>query len=313
MLVAEQVEYLQQGLVRQALGIAAVAHEQTEQGVQRGFVLLPGELLDGQLVAGLVVAGIARQAALQLGGVRQRGGLTQEGQLGAGTGQRGLVRVALDRVEDQLGFAQLTAFGQAAGIQDQGRGMAVVFRQQRLEQGFRLADAAFGEQRLGCLEGVGLFGGRFGYVRLEQFTNRRFGLCAGEAVDRLAILEQHHGGQAADAEAHHDVLLDVTVDLGQQQLAAVLLGDLRQQRHQRLAGRAPLGPEVHQHRLVEGVLDHQLLEAGGTGDVEDVGGIAHGMQVRGRKRRIASGFAARAASASWLSRTPLSRGWRGTG
>ena len=37
MVAAEQIEYLQQGLVRQAVAVAAVAHEQFEQAIQRGF------------------------------------------------------------------------------------------------------------------------------------------------------------------------------------------------------------------------------------------------------------------------------------
>ncbi|MCY1180728.1 hypothetical protein D9M73_211960 [compost metagenome] len=103
----------------------------------------------------------------------------------------------------------------------------------------------------------------------EQGTHGRLRLRTGKAIDRLAVLEQHHGRQAADAEAGDDVLFDVTVDLGQQQLTLIALGNALQHRHQHFAGRAPFGPEIHQHRLVERVLDHRLVEIGSRG-VEDV-------------------------------------------
>ncbi|MNJ74060.1 hypothetical protein D3C77_709430 [compost metagenome] len=62
MVIAQQVEDLQQGLVRQAVGIAAVAHEEFQQPLQGGVILLAGQLLDSQLVDGFVVAGILGQA-----------------------------------------------------------------------------------------------------------------------------------------------------------------------------------------------------------------------------------------------------------
>lgn len=187
----------------------------------------------------------------------------------AGAGQGLLVLVALHRVEDGLRLFQFAALGQAAGVEDQRRGVVVVLRQQGFQGRFGVADAAFGEQRLGHFQRVFVGQRRCFHMGFEQGADLRFGLGTGETVDRLAILEQDHGRQAADAEAHHDVLLDVAVDLGQQQFALVGLGDLRQQRHQRLARGAPVGPEVHQDRLVERVLDDQLLEVG-AGDVEDV-------------------------------------------
>ncbi|MNF94723.1 hypothetical protein D3C84_774410 [compost metagenome] len=103
----------------------------------------------------------------------------------------------------------------------------------------------------------------------EQGAYGRFRLRSGKTVDRLTVLEQHHGRQAANAEAGDDVLLDVAVDLGQQQFALIALGNALQHRHQRLAWRTPFGPEIHQHRFVERVLDHRLVEIGSRG-VEDV-------------------------------------------
>src|SRR5690606_6559264 len=88
MVVAQQLEYLQQRLVRQAVGVAAVAHEEPEQRIQRGFVLLARQLLDGELIGRLVVLAILRQATLEVGDFRQVVGLAQEGQLRACGGQR---------------------------------------------------------------------------------------------------------------------------------------------------------------------------------------------------------------------------------
>ncbi|MNF87097.1 hypothetical protein D3C84_695550 [compost metagenome] len=104
---------------------------------------------------------------------------------------------------------------------------------------------------------------------LQQRAYSRLRLCAGKTVYRLTILEQHHGRQAANAKAGDDVLLEVAVDLGQEQLTLIALGDGLQHRHEHFARRAPFGPEIHQHRFVEGVLDDRLIEIGRRG-VEDV-------------------------------------------
>ncbi|MNY56216.1 hypothetical protein D3C86_1922720 [compost metagenome] len=63
----------------------------------------------------------------------------------AGAGQGLLVFIALDRIEYALRLVQLAALGQAAGIEDQRRGMLVVFRQQHLEQRFGVGKPAFAE------------------------------------------------------------------------------------------------------------------------------------------------------------------------
>ncbi len=88
MIVAQQFEHLQQGLVRQAFAVAAVADEQLEQAFQRRVVLLARQLLDGQLIRRFVVLRVLRQAAFQVGGIRQVGGLAQEGDLRLGAGER---------------------------------------------------------------------------------------------------------------------------------------------------------------------------------------------------------------------------------
>ena len=275
MVIAQQIEHLQQGLVRQAFAVTAIAGKQLEQTLQCRFVLLARQLLYRQLIGCFVILRVLRQARFQVSDLRQVGRLTQERQLRLGPGQRGLVLVALHRVQHRLGFVQLATLGQATAIKDQCLGVAVVFAQQFLQDRFGITDPTFGKQRFGLLKRIG---GRWRWhlhMGFEQFAHRRFRLGTGETVHWLAVLEQHHGRQATDAKAGDDILLGIAVDLGQQQFALIALGDLLQHRHQRLAGRAPLGPEVHQHRLVERILDHRLVEISGSG-VEDVrGGLSH--------------------------------------
>ena len=168
MIVAEQFEHLQQSLVWQAFAVVAVANEQLEQAIQRRVVLLASQLLHRQLIDRLIVLRIFCQAGLQLGGIRQVLGLAEKLDLCLGAGQCSLVFIALDRVEHGLRLAQLTAFGEAAGIEDQRLGVGVVFAQQHFEDGFGVGEAAVVEQRLGLVERI--CGGRWRHlhVRLEQ-------------------------------------------------------------------------------------------------------------------------------------------------
>lgn len=85
----------------------------------------------------------------------------------------------------------------------------------------------------------------------KNLADFRLGLRTGKAIHRLAVLEQHHSRQAANTEAGDNIRLSVAIDLGQQQLALIAFGDLLQQRHQDLAGRTPLGPEINEDRLIE--------------------------------------------------------------
>ena len=86
-----------------------------------------------QLIQRFVILGILRQAAFQRGSVWQVDGLAQESQLRLGAGQRLLVLITLDRVEHGFRLAQLAAFGQAAGVENQRGRVLVVFRQHLLE------------------------------------------------------------------------------------------------------------------------------------------------------------------------------------
>ena len=70
MVVAQQFEHLQQGLVRQAFAVIAVTDEQLEQSIQCRVVLLAGQLLNRQLINRFVVLRVFRQPCLQVGSVR---------------------------------------------------------------------------------------------------------------------------------------------------------------------------------------------------------------------------------------------------
>src|SRR5437763_942847 len=61
----------------------------------------------------------------------------------------------------------------------------------------------------------------------------------------VAVLEEHQRRDSPDAELGRHVLVLVDVDLGDLQAALVLLGDLVQDRRDRLAGPAPFGPVIH--------------------------------------------------------------------
>src|SRR5213596_3335983 len=74
----------------------------------------------------------------------------------------------------------------------------------------------------------------------------------------VAVLEQHQRRDAADAELRRHALVLVDVDLGDLQPALVFLGDLVEHRRDRLAGAAPFGPVIHQHRGVR--LQHLGVE-----------------------------------------------------
>ena len=115
-----------------------------------------------------------------------------------------------------------------------------------------------------------------GHVLVQELADFLGGQGAHEAVHRLAAHEHHAKRDGAHAkhlrELAGDFLLFVGVDLGQQETAGVLGFELFQYRAQRLAGAAPLGPDVQQHGLLQGGLDQVGLKVG-KGDVDHGGQI----------------------------------------
>ena len=85
---------------------------------------------------------------------------------------------------------------------------------------------------------------------------------AGESIHRLAVLDNHHRGQAAHPELLGDHLLLIGVDFGQQKGALVLVGDFLQQRHQNLARLTPVRPKIHHYGALVGFLYEELSRIG---------------------------------------------------
>src|SRR5262245_58842086 len=110
---------------------------------------------------------------------------------------------------------------------------------------------------------------------LDIAVKKRGQLGLGEGADAgrldVAVLEQHQRRDAADAELGRHLLVLVDVDLGDLQPPAILLGEVVEDRRDRLARPAPLGPVVDQHRRVG--FQHLRFE-GGVSYVMDIW-VAH--------------------------------------
>jgi hypothetical protein len=101
----------------------------------------------------------------------------------------------------------------------------------------------------------------------EEGVQRALVQRADMGADHLAALEQQQGGDVADAVLGGQRAVLVHVDLGDLDLARVLVGGLVEQGRDGLAGAAPDGPEVDEHRL--GRADDLGLKAVGAG-VDDL-------------------------------------------
>ena len=111
-------------------------------------------------------------------------------------------------------------------------------------------------------------------VLLQQLAQLAFRHRAGETIDDLPALDQEYGGDRADLEGGGDFLFLVHVDFGKTEGAVVFAGQLFQDRAKGLARPAPGGPEIDQHRGLQGLLQDFGLEGLGGG-VENVGLVGH--------------------------------------
>ena len=114
---------------------------------------------------------------------------------------------------------------------------------------------------------------RTGAQLINHCAVSRFRLHPDQLLHDLALPNHHHRRQAAHPEMARQSLLGVGVDLGENETAPVFLGQFGQQGGQRLAGLAPVGPEIHQHRHALGVFHHRgkvLLI-----NIKNVGRFAH--------------------------------------
>jgi hypothetical protein len=105
--------------------------------------------------------------------------------------------------------------------------------------------------------------GHLGRLRdhaLEKRAQLPLGQHAEELVDRLAIHEGHHVGDAAHVEVRRQLRVLVRIDLGELPLAGVLGFELLQHRAQGAAGPAPRRPEIDQYRDLTRCFDHFVRE-----------------------------------------------------
>ena len=120
-----------------------------------------------------------------------------------------------------------------------------------------------------CRRVLGLGGQQPGH----ELAHRRLGLGADEPVDHLAVAQGVHGRDALHLEGLGGLAVGVDVDLGQHDLAVGLVDHLLEDRAERLAGTAPLRPEVDDHGDRLRPLDH----LGGERGVGDVDGHARNL------------------------------------
>src|SRR5690606_34227204 len=282
-LILEDAEGIDQGFPGQAVFEVAVAPQHLDELLQPGFGVAADDLLYAEQVARAQVVRVGVDRRLQHLRLRRVG--EQAGEIEpCARLHRALVR---GQVGGQ-GVDELRGFARAAGGQ-QGK------RQVELEFGLvgfgldRLAQAHhFGvriDRRRGKLFRVYVRGlpfdrgrARFDAVVLEELAQLRFGRRAGETVDQLAVLYQHHRRDGTDLERGGELLFGLDIDLGQLERTVVFAGQFLQHRAELLAWPAPLGPEIDQHRHLQRALDDLRLEAVGGG-VEHVrlgGGGGHG-------------------------------------
>lgn len=95
---------------------------------------------------------------------------------------------------------------------------------------------------------------------VEHLADLRLRRRALEQRQRLAGDDREDGRNALHPELLEQHLVAVHVDLRQDDPARVLLGEAFQDRAQLLAGLAPLGPEIDDHRHFGAALEHLLLE-----------------------------------------------------
>src|SRR5262249_54323040 len=179
-----------------------------------------------------------------------------------GGGDRGIVALGF-RHQGQRLLGLLGGAGAHVAAREAGeRGdVAAVLRQHLGVEIGRARGIALGERVIGALQQIfflaaeAILGDALDESRHLAFRQR-----AEKTVDRLAVDEGEHCRDRLDAELprNRGVLVDVHLD----ELYLALGGahDLFQHRTQLLARPAPFGPEIHQHRLALGFLDHVLDE-----------------------------------------------------
>jgi hypothetical protein len=179
------------------------------------------------------------------------------------------------------GIEQLFGFVRVAGLQQREREVQAMLGL----VGFGFDEFAQAHRfcvRIDRCGGRGIGGGRFvrrlcrhDAVVREEFAQLAFRQCAGESVDKLAALDEVDGRDRTHLERAGELLFLVDVDLRQAERAVVFVGEFFEDRAERLAGPAPLGPEVDKHGHLQRALQDIGFEGVGGG-VENVRGSSGG-------------------------------------
>ena len=274
------------GLARQLVVPGLVAHHDLEQLVHRLGEAAGGEVRLRQLEAGVEVALVGGDRGRQrVGAARRRRPSRCAASQWPSAARRG--------VEQRLARPPARTPGAPAPVRPrsssslhvvEARGVVGRVDGHRLLQLVeRGVGVALGDQRLGLL---GLAprppaSSLLGTCLSRNCADLRLGQRADEAVDRLALVEQHAERDAAHAERlaqlAGDLGLLVAVELGQLEAAGVGALELFEHRAERLARAAPGRPDVEQHRLLHRGVDQfgfEVLEGdvdhGGSGGARPV-------------------------------------------
>lgn len=137
----------------------------------------------------------------------------------------------------------------------------------------RLPVFRFGGLRIGFLQCHCVLQQQFGgrrHQRVQPLPDVGFGQYSHELIDRLAVQKRHDHRDALDLKRRGELLFFVRIDLGQHELAGILVRQLFQERCELPAQSAPGCPEVDDDQRLLRLVDHVGLKRGRL-DVDDEG------------------------------------------
>ena len=222
-------------------------------GVERG----------GEVEARLMVERIGGNLSLQLIDRSDRFGLLGDVERGARGGDRRFVALGLrHHGERLLGLLERAGLHIAARETGERRDIAAILSQKLPVKIGGLGGVASGERGIGFFQQILFLGADLALGHpLEERDHLGFGQRAHETVDRLAVGERDHRRDRLDSHLAGNFRMLVDIHLGELDLALGRLHRLFQDRGELLARSAPGRPEIDQHRLALGFLDHVLEEA----------------------------------------------------
>ena len=115
---------------------------------------------------------------------------------------------------------------------------------------------------------------RRGPELLQPGAHLSFRQRAGELGDLSPVLERLHSGDALDTERRRELRVRVDIELREDPLAAVFIGEPLEDGAERTTRRAPFGPEVDHYRNGLRAFENLGLEVGLI-DLDDVRRVVH--------------------------------------